>query len=80
MMMVTPQEPDTDGASLQERPEPVTWFGLLFALGVCAVVVLMVLAPFFSVILLAVVASGLIRPAYRQLVDAFKGRRRAAAG
>jgi predicted PurR-regulated permease PerM len=79
MMMVTPQEPDTDGASLQERPEPVTWFGLLFALGVCAVVVLMVLAPFFSVILLAVVASGLIRPAYRQLVDAFKGRRRAAA-
>jgi len=80
MMMVTPQDPEAKGAPIpQQRPEPVTWFGLLFALGVCAVVVLMVLAPFFSVILLAVVASGLIRPAYRQLVDTFNGRRRAAA-
>ena len=39
----------------------------------------MVLAPFFSVILLAVVASGLIRPSYRRLVDTLKGRKRAAA-
>ena len=66
--------PDTPG-----RPRLAAWFGLLFALAVCVIVVLMVLAPFFSVILLAVVASGLIRPGYRRLVDGLKGRRRAAA-
>jgi predicted PurR-regulated permease PerM len=80
MTMVTPQDPEIEAAQKpQQRPERAAWFGLLFALGVCAVVVLMVLAPFFSVILLAVVASGLIRPEYRRLVDAFNGRRRAAA-
>jgi predicted PurR-regulated permease PerM len=62
-----------------ERPQRPAWIGLVFALTVCGVVVVMVLAPFFSVILLAVVASGLIRPSYRRLVDALKGRKRAAA-
>jgi predicted PurR-regulated permease PerM len=62
-----------------ERPQRPAWIGLLFALAVCGVFVLMVLAPFFSVILLAVVASGLIRPSYRRLVDLLKGRKRAAA-
>ena len=39
-----------------ERPLRAAWIGLLFALAVCTAVVVMVLAPFFSVILLAVVA------------------------
>ena len=60
-------------------PQRAAWIGLLFAIGVCTVVVLMVLAPFFSVMLLAVVASGLIRPSYRRLVGALNGRRRGAA-
>jgi len=60
-------------------PRRASWIGLLFALGVCLVVVLMVIAPFFSVILLAVVAAGLIRPSYRRLAGAFSGRRHAAA-
>ena len=60
-------------------PERTSWIGLIFALGVCLVVVLMVIAPFFSVILLAVVAAGLIRPYYRQLARTLKGRRRLAA-
>jgi predicted PurR-regulated permease PerM len=47
-------------------------------MGICLVVVLMVLAPFFSVILLAVVAAGLIDPSYRRLVNALGGRRRMA--
>ena len=47
-------------------------------MGVCLVVVLMVLAPFFSVILLALVAAGLIDPIYRRLVVALNGRRRTA--
>ena len=62
-----------------QRPQRAAWFGLLFALAVCLIVVLMVLAPFFSVILLAVVASGLIRPSYRRLVTALNGHRRTAA-
>jgi predicted PurR-regulated permease PerM len=66
-------------ANSPERPQRPAWIGLLFALAVCGAVVLMVLAPFFSVILLAVVASGLIRPSYRRLVAVLKGRRRAAA-
>ena len=70
--------PETDGKHLR-RPEVAAWMGLLFALAVCAIVALMVLAPFFSVTLLAVVASGLIRPSYRKLTVAVKGRRRAAA-
>jgi predicted PurR-regulated permease PerM len=62
-----------------QRPQRAAWIGLLFALVVCGIFVLMVLAPFFSVILLAVVASGLIRPSYRRLVETLRGRRRAAA-
>ena len=61
------------------RPERAAWVGLLFAIGVCLVVVLMVLAPFFSVILLAVVAKGLIAPSYNRLVKFLNGRRRPAA-
>jgi predicted PurR-regulated permease PerM len=62
-----------------QRPHRAAWIGLIFALAVCGIFVLMVLGPFFSVILLAVVASGLIRPSYRRLVKALRGRRRAAA-
>ncbi|MEJ2189150.1 MAG: AI-2E family transporter [Acidobacteriota bacterium] len=67
------------GSSPEFGPSRAAWIGLLFALGVCTVVVVMVLAPFFSVILLALVAAGLIRPSYVELVRAFGGRRRAAA-
>ena len=70
---VDPEPPRTTA------PQLASWIGLLFALGVCLVVVLMVIAPFFSVILLAVVAAGLIRPSYRRLASAFKGRRHVAA-
>jgi predicted PurR-regulated permease PerM len=62
-----------------ERPKRAAWFGLLFVLAACFAVVLKVLAPFFSVILLAVVAAGLLNPVYRRLVSAFKGHRRSAA-
>ncbi len=62
-----------------ERPQKAAWIGLLFAIGVCLAVVLMVLAPFSSVILLAVVAAGLIRPSYRRLAGALNGHRRGAA-
>jgi len=46
---------------------------------VCLAVVLLVLAPFSSVILLAVVAAGLIRPSYRRLVAVLNGHRHTAA-
>jgi len=62
-----------------ERPQTAAWIGLLFALAVCSIVVLMVLAPFFSGILLAVVAAGLIRPSFRRLTVALKGHRHTAA-
>jgi predicted PurR-regulated permease PerM len=62
-----------------ERPQIAAWIGLLFALTVCAVVVLMVMAPFFSGILLALVAAGLIRPSFRRLTTALKGHRHSAA-
>ena len=55
------------------------WISLLVAIGVCLVVVLLVLAPFSSVILLAVVAAGLIRPSYRRLVAVLNGHRHTAA-
>ncbi len=61
------------------RPEKAAWIGLLFALSICLIVVLMVLAPFFSVILLAVVAAGLIAPSYNRLVGLLNGHRKAAA-
>jgi phosphatidylglycerophosphate synthase len=78
MMAVSPDPGSDVVAKPPERPQLAAWIGLLFALAVCVVVVLMVLAPFFSVILLAVVASGLIRPSYRRLVEALNGRKRAA--
>jgi len=62
-----------------EDRQRAAWISLLVAIGVCLVVVLLVLAPFSSVILLAVVAAGLIRPSYRRLVAALHGHRRAAA-
>lgn len=62
-----------------EGRQKAAWIGLLVAIGVCLVVVLMVLAPFSSVILLAIVAAGLIRPSYRRLVAALNGHRRTAA-
>jgi predicted PurR-regulated permease PerM len=55
------------------------WISLLVAIGVCMAVVLLVLAPFSSVILLAVVAAGLIRPSYRRLVAVLNGHRHTAA-
>jgi predicted PurR-regulated permease PerM len=55
------------------------WISLLVAIGVCLAVVLLVLAPFSSVILLAVVAAGLIRPSYRRLVEVLNGHRHTAA-
>jgi predicted PurR-regulated permease PerM len=55
------------------------WISLLVAIGVCLAVVLLVLAPFSSVILLAVVAAGLIRPSYRRLVAVLNGHRHTAA-
>ena len=80
MMMAYSPEPGFEpGVKPPQRPQRAAWIGLLIALTVCGIAVLMVLAPFFSVILLAVVASGLIRPSYRRLVRALKDRRRAAA-
>jgi predicted PurR-regulated permease PerM len=79
-MMTDSQNPETDVAvEPPQRPQRAAWIGMLLALVVCGFFVLMVLAPFFSVILLAVVASGLIRPSYRRLVRALRGERRAAA-
>jgi len=62
-----------------EDRQRAAWISLLVGIGVCLVVVLLVLAPFSSVILLAVVAAGLIRPSYRRLVAALNGHRRTAA-
>ncbi|MCJ7756154.1 MAG: AI-2E family transporter [Thermoanaerobaculales bacterium] len=78
-----PISPDTSVPGVRQAapsapPERASWFGLLAAMGVCLVVVLMVLAPFFSVILLAVVAAGLIDPFYRRLVIALNGHRKMA--
>jgi predicted PurR-regulated permease PerM len=66
----------------RRRTDPsrrIAWIGLLVALGISLYFVLMVLAPFWAVILLAVVAGGLIGPAYRRLVRTLDGRRRLAA-
>ncbi len=83
MTMTQPDEQegrrDQAQAPPSERPQKAAWIGLLFAIGVCLAVVLMVLAPFSSVILLAVVAAGLIRPSYRRLAGALNGHRRGAA-
>ena len=61
------------------RPSRASWIGLLVATAICLAIVLRVLAPFVSVLLLAVVAAGLIHRPYLRLVRAFRGQRRAAA-
>jgi predicted PurR-regulated permease PerM len=61
------------------RPSNASWIGLLTAMGLCLLIVLRVLAPFASVLLLAIVAAGLIYPSYAKLVTALRGHRRLAA-
>ena len=61
------------------RPTRASWAALLVAIGICLLVVLRVLAPFASVLLLAVVAAGLIYPPYQRLVRALRGHRKTAA-
>jgi len=60
------------------HPRRAAWVGLLAALLVSLGVVVLVLLPFFSVILLAVLAAGMIHPWYAKLVTALGGRRRTA--
>jgi predicted PurR-regulated permease PerM len=60
------------------HPRRAAWVGLLAALVVSLGVVVLVLLPFFSVILLAVLAAGMINPWYAKLVTALGGRRRTA--
>lgn len=61
------------------RPARASWLTLLAAIGICLLVVLRVLAPFASVLLLAVVAAGLIYPPYQRLVQALHGHRMISA-
>ncbi|MGD8439596.1 MAG: AI-2E family transporter [Holophagae bacterium] len=63
----------------RQRPARASWIGLLIAIGLCLLIVLRVLAPFASVLLLAVVAAGLIYAPYLKLVDLMRGHRRLAA-
>ncbi len=60
------------------HPRRAAWVGLLAALVGSLGVVVLVLLPFFSVILLAVLAAGMIYPWYAKLVTALGGRRRTA--
>ncbi len=62
-----------------ESPQRAAWIVLLLAIGVTLLLVLMILAPFSSVILLALIAAGLIQPTYTRLVLMLNGRRRRAA-
>ena len=61
------------------RPARASWIALLVAIGICLPVVLRVLAPFASVLLLAVVAAGLIYPHYKRLVRRVYWHRKLAA-
>ncbi|MEE4271426.1 MAG: AI-2E family transporter [Thermoanaerobaculales bacterium] len=61
------------------RPSRASWIGLLAAIGLCLLIVLRVLAPFASVLLLALVAAGLIHPPYLRLVRRLGGHPRLAA-
>jgi len=63
----------------RQRPARASWIGLLVAIGLCLLIVLRVLAPFASVLLLAVVAAGLIYPPYLKLVELMRGHRKSAA-
>jgi predicted PurR-regulated permease PerM len=60
------------------HPRRAAWVGLLAAMVVCLGVVVLVLLPFFSVILLALLAAGMISPWYSQLVNLLGGRRHLA--
>ncbi len=61
------------------RPARASWITLLVAITICLLVVLRVLAPFASVLLLAVVAAGLIYPHYQRLVRRVYWHRKTAA-
>ncbi len=62
-----------DALSRAERR--AAWIGLALAGVACTILVLRVLAPFVSVILLAAVAAGLLRPSYRRLAGVMGGHR-----
>lgn len=70
---------DTTEPTDRSRPARASWIGLLVAIGLCLLVVLRVLAPFASVLLLAVVAAGLMYRPYLRLVALLRGHRAAAA-
>ena len=69
----------TTDESHSTRPARASWIALLVAIGISLLVVLRVLAPFASVLLLAVVAAGLIYPPYLRLVNGLRGHRMTAA-
>lgn len=70
---------ETTGKQKGNRPARASWITLLAAIGICLLVVLRVLAPFASVLLLAMVAAGLIYSPYTRLVNALRGHRKTAA-
>ena len=69
----------TTDENTANRPARASWIALLVAIGICFLVVLQVLAPFASVLLLALVATGLIYPHYQRLVRVLNGHRKMAA-
>lgn len=73
------QDMSTISNSSPSRPARASWIALLVAIGVCFLVVLRVLAPFTSVLLLGMVATGLIYPHYQRLVRVMNGHRTTAA-
>jgi predicted PurR-regulated permease PerM len=60
-------------------PHPAAWLALLIGIGVGLAIVLSILAPFASVLLLAIVAAGMLTPWYRVLVQVLNGSRHMAA-
>ncbi len=73
------QAMSTIDSSTATRPARASWIVLLVAIGICLPVVLRVLAPFASVLLLALVAAGLFYPHYKRLVTVLNGHRKLAA-
>ena len=61
------------------RPARASWIVLLITIAICLLVVIRVLAPFASVLLLAVVAAGLIYPHYQRMVRRVYWHRKIAA-
>lgn len=61
------------------RPTKAAWVWLMIAIVICLIVVLRILAVFVGVIFIALVAAGLLYRPFRQLTEAFNGRRRLAA-